>query len=447
LKEAEASDDSDVKCTNCQATGTNCTFISAPPKQRQGKRIRALREHEQDELLYGTGNNNNSTASSSSSSQVIIPRQSNGINQSSFNQQRIPQSIPGSSSGSTIYGGGNSSLPLEIWRPAEAGLLNQSNRILSSNNTTSDQPPLRPGMFGISGLTRPLLEACIAAYLFSVSPTLPIIRPDSFIPRLRAFFKLYSGEPESSEQIEPLDDLLVIAVACAGSSCLSTNPTSSLPGSNRKFAIQKDLKNLFNSFVEQENGERLRKSGLDGIEACYIMAVIQEDERSSVRTFGMQDNNHHAPGLRISPASTEGVVRLANSLGLNRRSQESQETMSQAFARANGDGQYLEETGSRRNRQWWCVSIETFSFVAFDADVLSPFSFSQILGNDAFRSMAYRRPSFIPGEFGRKPSSSILFPLSSDRLPPSLLSIHSSISFQRILLIMEEMENYQIQQL
>lgn len=334
LKEANAADDSDVKCSNCQSSGTSCAFISAPVKPRLGKRIRALRDLEHDELLYPAASSSSSGTAKASSS-------------SSNSQNQLVTSRNGSQSASSVPS--TSALPLELWNPSAP---------VSSSATgpsTFGQILLRPGMFGIRGLTKQLLESCIAAYLFTISPTLPVIRVDSFLPRLRAFFKLYSGElPEPG--IEPLDDLLVIACACSGASCLNSSGSEVVAGAERKFEIRADLMTSFIAMAESEGGERLKRAGLDGVAACYLVSIIKDDERDDV--LGYRESIKENPSLKISPISTEGVVRLGIALGLHIRTPESIDQMKAGFvSRAAGSASPLEGEGPARNRIWWCVSI------------------------------------------------------------------------------------------
>lgn len=351
MKEANAPDDSDVKCSHCQSSGTSCAFLPPPPKKRLGKRIKALKDSDHDELLYpqggAIGGSSSSSSATTSSSQVHFANSRNG-------------------SLKTLSISSLCALPLSRWTPTPSLATARSSTSSSTTTTTVGQNLLKPGMFGIRGLTRHLLESCIAAYLLVVSPTQPILRIDSFLPRLRAFSKLYSGELPESEVVEPLDDLLVIACACSGAACLNALHEPVF-GSERRFEIRADLMTLFVGMVESENGERLERAGLDGVVACYLVSIVSEDE-VMVDAFPSRESSFRENrSLKISPTSTEGVVRMAMARNLHIMPPENEPTEMGFISGQNAGSESvfpLETEGTARTRIWWCVS--TFSREARD---------------------------------------------------------------------------------
>lgn len=225
LTAAGISDDSqtqDVKCSQCESSAIECLFPLKAPKT--GKRIREIMQKGPEGVESGSSYFNSSVTASSSSEIKL-----EGISDPSH-------------------------IPLPIFRPSSASDL------LTSKG---------PGLFGVPGLTRRILEGTIASYWRYSAPCYPAIPLRDFWSRLKASFSLWSGDA-IPENIEPMNDLLILAVACAGAGQLEVDPENA-GLMEKKFDLQASILEAFCTKIASNGGKTLRESGLDGIEACYLM--------------------------------------------------------------------------------------------------------------------------------------------------------------------------------
>ena len=192
--------------------------------------------------------------------------------------------------------------------PAQTHTQPRLNCLNRYSKTTSDlvqSAPRHPGLFHVPGLDKTTLDTAVNAYFEFVSICTPILVPEHFWARYKAYFAMYAATNSRNPvnpDIEPLSELLILAVAARGMSYTKIS---------HKFELQQRIISQFRSMCH--DGQRVLQDGYDSLEALIILsdASVGPDYRNG---FALESPDP----FRIEPLSHDGQIQLALKLGLNR---------------------------------------------------------------------------------------------------------------------------------
>lgn len=358
----------EITCTGCDSHGLVCGLTKKVPKARMGSRLRQLHK------------------ASSASSSVEQRGSSNAASSSAGNQFTVNSTSSSALANPNPYG----------ISKLMATSIEDDQAVEWLNNNNSTAPPIlqepsfaitdwgltsvkSTGLFGVHGLTRHLLDACLQAYFLWLGPTTNCIRGDEFTERYKAFFDIYNGATPPS--VRPASEAYLLAFAATGAGLLESNVPSIEGG---KFALQDRLVKAFLIRLHEKKwSQRSDEDTLEMLQACYSLSFLACED-------GSYNTDDLVTSLDATPLSDGTLASMALKLKLNRCPR-------------------LEPRAPKDGNQWRTGRGE--KLVSTTEAMARKRTFLMLYYNDGYRSIAVRRPltltndchDFRPSDYGVPP--------------------------------------------
>lgn len=173
-----------------------------------------------------------------------------------------------------------------------------SEQVSPSDREAAAPPSPQAQFLSVPGLTRAKLDYYVEAFFRTLEPCMPLSFPSTcFWPRYQAFLNLISGLPAGSTtgDIEPLSELLVLAVACRG--CVTTKDAG-------RYRSSRAIRHRFVQLAS--TGDAIHHAGLDGIEAINLLSEMECQPKHLIAKHGKEPT-----ALRYSVVGRNFSVELA----------------------------------------------------------------------------------------------------------------------------------------